>query len=399
MALTKTNLNPNDNTPPNEAEQPSNESSAKESNNIQSNPENSLEARTTAMTKGLSEEEAQLFKIYSQENAPAKAGIPEIRVIYDEDDGIKGNFMVIEYEPDENGQPKKIKRDIGEEIDITILRTRFKYGYYDQDQNTELYGTPELDSFQDSVELWNNVEQKVIFSGVYKEFKEYIKNNFPDAQLEAKGFSGSIIKYTEILYVEYEGKIHRMYLSNTARNEYWAYKETIQGLPTFAYKTRLSTTKEKSGANIYFIVHFTQAEENVASDYIKKRALLDKDLKIFDEVRNQNREVDENTVKGGNPEGRVIAKYKLEFPKDFVRPVCPKCGEKMNLKDSFKGPFFGCSNFPNCKEIISLDTLGLGEKKELPTINVEESKNIPESEVLEKEPVVEDEINIDEVPF
>jgi hypothetical protein len=36
--------------------------------------------------------------------------------------------------------------------------------------------------------------------------------------------------------------------------------------------------------------------------------------------------------------------------------VCPKCGIAMVLRDSKRGKFYGCKNYPRCKEIRSIET-------------------------------------------
>lgn len=325
----------------------------------------------------LTDEEKMLFKIYAGENQGAKMNIPEIRVNYDEDNGTRGGFILINYEEDETGNSKKIVTFLDTEVEVTILRTRFKYGYYDQDKGEngmELYGTPELDDYKGEVSLWDNENKRVIFTGEYKAFKNYIAETYPDPRLEAKGYSGSIIKHTEILYVELEGKIYRMYLSSSARKNYWEYKENIKGVPTFAFKTKLTTTKEKSGSITYFPIHFTKTAENPVKDYILMRKKLDEDLKVFDEVRNNlKKETDENTVKGKNPQEAIAEKYNLDIGENFSNPKCNKCGNITVLRDSFKGPFFGCSKYPECEGIVKLED-ALGEKESMPVIDINENE-------------------------
>ena len=115
-------------------------------------------------------------------------------------------------------------------------------------------------------------------------------------------------------------------------------------------------------------------------------------------------------------------KWKLEFPEGFKRPECPNCKQEMVLRDSFKGAFFGCKNFPNCKGTVDMATaIGNKVQEPLPTINLDEEDGTPEQELPVTEKVdspdgsveevltqqginaesteVEDEVKIEDVPF
>jgi hypothetical protein len=35
-------------------------------------------------------------------------------------------------------------------------------------------------------------------------------------------------------------------------------------------------------------------------------------------------------------------------------PNCPKCGAAMKRRESARGAFFGCSNYPNCKGLVPI---------------------------------------------
>ena len=363
-----------------------------------------LQVRIQNQVEALSDEEKMLFNMYAGENQNVKMGIPEIRVNYDEDNGERGEFIAIDYEDtDESGNPKKRIISIGETIDITIMRTRFKFGYFDQDKGEkgmELYGTPEMDGYNEEVSLWDNEQRKVIFTGQYRSFKKYISETYPDPRLEAKGFDSSIIKHTEILYVEYKGKIYRTYLSKTARDNYWEYKDKIKGVPTFAFITKLTTSKEKSGSITYFPIHFEKVGENNIKKYILLRKQLDANIKIFDEFReNLKNEADSDTIKGEDPEQIIIKKYKLNFGKDFENPICPKCGAITILRDSFKGPFFGCSKFPDCESIVKLEDVMGKTIKSMPIINVDDNKKEETEKPASAEIDSEDDIKVEDIPF
>jgi len=360
-----------------------------------------LQVKISNQIESLSQEEKALFNMYTNQAQGVKIDVPEIRVNYDEDNGTRGGFILLTSEPDEAGKMVKTRTFLDTKIDITILRTRFKFGHYDQDEGEkgmEVLGTPELDDYSGEVSLWDNKLKKVIFTGQYKAFKKYIVDNHPDIDGQNKGFkNSSIIKHTEILYVEYNGKVCRMYLTTSSRNQYWEYKEEIKGVPTFAFQTRLSTTKEKKGSITYFPIHFEKISDNDLKKYIHLRKKLDDDLILFDEARANFKASDEDTVKGGNPEEEVKKKWNLNFPEDFIYPVCPKCGEVMVLRDSFKGPFFGCSKFPDCDGVVPVE-----KPENLPVINLGEDEV---EEATAPEPLIdlpeekEGEINVRDIPF
>ena len=47
---------------------------------------------------------------------------------------------------------------------------------------------------------------------------------------------------------------------------------------------------------------------------------------------------------------------------EATAPVCPKCGEKMVLREGYKGKFYGCSKFPECKGTVNYE----GEQEKCP---------------------------------
>lgn len=370
-----------------------------------------VQVRMAGQVEALSNEDKALFQMYSNETQSLKTNIPEIRVNYDEDAGLRGGFILLTTEPNEAGKMVKVKTFLDMKIDVTILRTRFKFGYFDQDEGErgmEVLGTPELDDYNGEVNLWDNKEKKVIFTGPYKAFKNYIVSNFADVEQQEKGFkNSSIIKHTEIIYVEFQGKVCRMYLTTSSRNQYWEYKEEIKGVPTFAFKTTLFTTKEKKGAITYFPIHFLKTSDNDIKKYINLRKQLDNDLKLFDEARaNFKSETDATTVKGGDPEEEIKRKWNLNFPEGYNYPDCPKCGSKMVLRDSFKGAFFGCPDFPNCDGLVKLDDSSKASSGEvLPIINLEQDVELTKATAPEPREYgdegteKEEEIKVENIPF
>ena len=43
----------------------------------------------------------------------------------------------------------------------------------------------------------------------------------------------------------------------------------------------------------------------------------------------------------------------VEHSTKHENPLCPKCGAKMTLRNGPHGPFYGCPNYPDCKETVS----------------------------------------------
>lgn len=88
-------------------------------------------------------------------------------------------------------------------------------------------------------------------------------------------------------------------------------------------------------------------------------------------------------------------------------PVCAKCGSVMSFRTGVRGPFWGCSNYPECKSIVNIDEvdldgniIGKASKKAsatpplaAPSAPIDEEippyDNMPES----------DEVNLEDVPF
>lgn len=48
------------------------------------------------------------------------------------------------------------------------------------------------------------------------------------------------------------------------------------------------------------------------------------------------------------------AAYELEQKIGDNKPVCPICGEAMMIRRSKRGPFWGCSKYPDCKGIVNI---------------------------------------------
>ncbi|MGD9678526.1 MAG: DUF2726 domain-containing protein [Vulcanibacillus sp.] len=68
---------------------------------------------------------------------------------------------------------------------------------------------------------------------------------------------------------------------------------------------------------------------------------------------NENKEVT-NTL-----DNSIIINSEASINKSFVKPICPRCGTPMILREAKKGDnkgnkFYGCINYPKCREIIEI---------------------------------------------
>jgi restriction system protein len=39
---------------------------------------------------------------------------------------------------------------------------------------------------------------------------------------------------------------------------------------------------------------------------------------------------------------------------DYITPSCPHCGTKMTSRNSSRGEFWGCRNYPRCKQTMPM---------------------------------------------
>ena len=54
------------------------------------------------------------------------------------------------------------------------------------------------------------------------------------------------------------------------------------------------------------------------------------------------------------PNERQKALLQYAFEGDYTTPTCASCGIKMIKRDSKRGPFWGCLNFPRCRSMFSI---------------------------------------------
>lgn len=93
-----------------------------------------------------------------------------------------------------------------------------------------------------------------------------------------------------------------------------------------------------------------------------------------------------------------------EFQMDATQkpPLCEKCGTPMALRKSSRGPFWGCSNYPNCKSIVNIDEVdrfgnrldGSGPKNSPP------QPQAPQPDIPQITPTPQEKpVDIEDVPF
>jgi len=105
-----------------------------------------------------------------------------------------------------------------------------------------------------------------------------------------------------------------------------------------------------------------------ARDQVKDKALADAGLKVVRvPVRATYSAADFEPIISGKPSDSLTAIIpETDTPEsspsiiESSTPICPKCQTPMILRKSTKGAkagqsFYGCANYPNCREIIPLD--------------------------------------------
>lgn len=100
------------------------------------------------------------------------------------------------------------------------------------------------------------------------------------------------------------------------------------------------------------IAHYGASEAWVVSNSDYTAAAYE--LAKSNRVRLINREALIEMIVTMNPEAAPSPKAVLEaIPMDEM--TCPKCGNKLVLRNSAKGQFYGCSSFPKCRHIKKIE--------------------------------------------
>lgn len=141
--------------------------------------------------------------------------IPQIRLANkDMTQAPEGEYFIEVRKKDEESEI----RDIGKNPEIVILYKTVTYSYYD-DVNKELVAwTSDIHGYGDSpVTLFLKVKGKVTidFDGTYNEFKKY-RTKFDIIDPISGDKKGSNLTFKNVLYVLFEGKIHKMFVSNAS---------------------------------------------------------------------------------------------------------------------------------------------------------------------------------------
>jgi restriction system protein len=61
---------------------------------------------------------------------------------------------------------------------------------------------------------------------------------------------------------------------------------------------------------------------------------------------------------GELPEGKQADLLGFAFAGDYRTPSCPSCGISMTQRDSKRGPFWGCLNYPRCRSTFAIKAAG-----------------------------------------
>lgn len=110
-------------------------------------------------------------------------------------------------------------------------------------------------------------------------------------------------------------------------------------------------------------------KEIIANGEERKQAKIAENLKIKnDEIANLEKKVEELNAATKEDEDRVRA--------ENSRP-CPKCGKgKMTMRSGPYGSFLGCSNYPNCKNVIKEFATVSDDTKEIRSLKSELAREI-----------------------
>ena len=104
--------------------------------------------------------------------------------------------------------------------------------------------------------------------------------------------------------------------------------------------------------------------------------------------------------RSGNYQQNVMTEFGMDTAQ--APPLCNLCQQPMALRKGSRGPFWGCSGYPNCKSIVNIDEVGLdgnrldgsGPKNTAPTPPAPQ----PDIPQVAPEPP-EDDIDPNELPF
>lgn len=145
---------------------------------------------------------------------PTVPNIPSIKLKNSEKkvEGLtRGYYFTETYENEE-----KKTRDIGPNPVVSILHRCYTYSYYDDDKDMLIAWTSEIegfDSLDPTVYLYSKKGDKAVveYRGPYPVVKKYMKENY---SIQKGDKQKSLMKFQNCLYVLFEGKVYRMFVSN-----------------------------------------------------------------------------------------------------------------------------------------------------------------------------------------
>lgn len=172
------------------------------------------------MTKSINtlspERQAILDEARSQNKRAFTPRIPELRLTNKEMETVpSGEYYLQEYDSVER---KKIITPIGANPEIVILRKATTYSYYSDKLErlvawtSDIYGYSEYDD----IVLFKNdgATQFIEFKGSYPEFKAYSLKHYTITN-PVEDRTEKLLSFKTVLYVLYEKKVYRMFVTNT----------------------------------------------------------------------------------------------------------------------------------------------------------------------------------------
>ncbi len=129
----------------------------------------------------------------------------------------RGNYYIESYDGSKPDGERKIVRDIGPNPEMVILHRVYTYSQYVEGQGLKAW-TSDITGFseQDMVTLYAIQDGKRVeeFIGSYPELKIYMAQHYithhPDGRDE------KLMTFQNLLYVLFEGKVYRMFVSNAS---------------------------------------------------------------------------------------------------------------------------------------------------------------------------------------
>ena len=185
--------------------------------------------------------------------------------------GNKGEFTLM-VPDDKKGYKAK---DLGQEIKFIILKVRQKWlGFKKVNKVLVATFSSEFDKFSDKIVILEKSKE----TGKTKKIadsladKESIKTIDPD------------MKYTQVLYVLYEGEIVKITIKGGNLSPFWEYSQAVKELDKrhFQFVTKLERHEEEGQQGTYYQLDFLQDSESDPAEVKPKLDELKKNLEKQD---------------------------------------------------------------------------------------------------------------------